>query len=484
MTANLNFDDIALDRARPESLVAQLTHELRRLILSGTLTGGSRLPSTRFAADVLDVGRNTVTEAYETLISEGLCRSVTGAGTFVQSSPSVRHSPLKQTSGLSISSNTRELAKRAHLWRNPRTDLPLAPGVPALDLFPRDQWARALTKSARQLGNDILYETDALGFAPLREAIAAHVGLARGIDCTPDQVMILSSSRQGFDLATRLMTHTDDPVLVEDPGYVEARAIVEGLGRRPIGMADAQAMLDAMTSSKTPKLAIMTPTHHYPMGNRIPVPLQQSMVEAAERRGVLIVEDDYDGEFHHGKPSRAMASLSKSGTVFHVGTFSKSMFPGLRLAYAIAPQSFISTMVALRGLQDGQPSAVHQAGMAEFIRSGAFARHLRNMRSVYAQRRMELEQAIATYATGLLAPITTQSGLHLCCWLPDTVDDQVLVHQLANQNIGATALSEYHMQPNKARSGLVLGFANTSAKNYAGLIQKIVKQMTVAPRKS
>lgn len=478
MTIHLFFDDITLDRSNAEGLAVQLTGELRRLIVSQTLPENSRLPSTRLAAEALKIGRNTVIEAYETLVSEGLCEATPGAGTFVVAAPISSRSTCSQNpTSLLISNDATELQNQANLWENPQTNIHLAPGVPALDIFPRDSWARALTKVVRHSSNDIIRDRDPMGYEPLRQAIASHIGLARGISCTADQVMILASARQGFDLAVRLMTKVGESVLVETPGYVEAHAIVKALSRVPRGVENSKEILEVMTSDDVPKLAILTPTHQYPTGRRMSVATQRAVLEIAAKQGMLIVEDDYDGEFYHAKPSPAMASLGNSEFFLHVGTFSKSMFPGLRLAYAIAPPSLVSPLIAFRGLLDAQPGTVHQAGLAEFIRSGGFARHLRNMRLLYAERRYDLEQAIALHGPDVLQTVNSDFGLHLCCELPRGIDDRTLVRKLATEGIGATALSNYQLNPSSEQPGLILGFANTPSKHYAELIKKIKNQI-------
>ncbi|MDZ4134294.1 MAG: PLP-dependent aminotransferase family protein, partial [Paracoccaceae bacterium] len=344
-----------------------------------------------------------------------------------------------------------------------------------------DAWARAATKAMRDPQAVYLADTDPRGLPALRDAIAAHVGPSRGVACSPDQVIVLTGARQGFEMAIRLLTDIGDPVMVEDPGYVEARAVVAGLGRRivgcPIGLHGARLPADFGGAP----LSIVTPAHQYPTGGRMSPATLHELLDKARQQDCILIEDDYDGEFHHGGQSApSLSGIDDLRRTIHIGTFSKSMFPGLRLGYMITPPALSDPIARLRGIMDGQPSSPLQAVMAAFIRSGAFARHLRRMRDLYTQRKAALQDAIDRLGHGVLTPLSSDSGLHLCCQIPPGVDDVALVALLREGGIGATALSPYHLAPNTAPPGLVIGFGNTEVGRYDDLIRQIVATIKVA----
>lgn len=493
MTKAVTFlDDIVLSRDTPEALRAQLARELRRFILCGALVPGARLPATRICAQRLGVGRNVVTEAYDTLISEGLLQAHQGAGTFValradvtgladQSAKAPAPRPGPADTQRAIAWTNRLTKAHADLCGQPDTTRTFVPGVPALREFPADAWARSATKAMRDPQAAYLADTDPRGLPALREAIAAHVGPSRGIACSPDQVIVLTGARQGFEMAVRLLTDIDDPVMVEDPGYVETRAVVASLGRRIVGcpVGPQGALPPADFDGAT--LFIVTPAHQYPTGGRMSPTTLHALLDKARQQDCILVEDDYDGEFHHGGQSApSLSGIDDLRRTIHIGTFSKSMFPGLRLGYMITPPALSDPMARLRGIMDGQPSSPLQAVMAAFIRSGAFARHLRRMRDLYTQRKAALHDAIDRLGNGMLTPLSSDSGLHLCCQIPPGVDDVALVARLRAAGIGATALSPYHLAPDVAPPGLVIGFGNTEAGQYDDLIRQIVAAIKVA----
>lgn len=475
------LDDLFLDRSSRETLSAQLSSELRKLIVAGTLAAGSKLPSSRVLSKQLSVGRNVITEAYDTLVSEGLVEGIHGAGSFVSDGSSATTSRTLSSRKSVFSDATRTLLQRADAWALPDPHLALTPGIPALDEFPTDQWSRCLSKALRSRPSDYVLDTDTRGLLGLREAIAAHVGPARGISCHPDQIIVLSSARQAFEIVTRLFSDPGDIVLVENPGFVEAREIAMALDRHihacPVGETGIQLPEDTSDA----KLAFLSPTHQYPTGHRMPPKRMLEVISQCRAKGAIIVEDDYDGEFHHqGKPSRALAAQDGLTSAIHVGTFSKSMFPGLRLAYVIVPSDCAPAFAHMRGLLDGQPSTVLQAGMAEFIRSGNYAKHLRRMRKLYAARKEALVATVEESASDLLVPISSNSGLHLCFQTLPRIDDAAVVRELRQSKIGATALSGYHLDPRDAERGLVLGFGNTSEKTFAKHIQTVARALKVA----
>jgi GntR family transcriptional regulator/MocR family aminotransferase len=479
MASEIFLDDIRLNRSNNEALHAQLARELRRLIVRKSLVAGQRMPATRTCAKTLGVGRNVVAEAYDTLISEGLLEARQGSGTFVCSGDTVHTSA--DVFAAPVMRHRVSALHGTEYCGQPNTALSFVPGVPALSHFPLDGWARATSKAMRVSNPTYLADNDARGLLTLREAIAGHVGPSRGIACDPGQVIVLTGARQAFEIAIRLLTEPEETVFVEDPGYVEARAVAVGLGRAVVGCplsSDGVVVPDNLSRGS---LLIVTPAHQYPTGVRMPPVAMHSLLDRARAADCIVLEDDYDGEFHHSSAAtQALAAIDDLAGTIHVGTFSKSMFPGLRLAYMIVPHTLVDPIVRLRGLMDGQPSTPLQAAMAGFIRSGAFGRHLRDMRILYARRKQTLEASIANYCKGLLTPLTSDTGLHLCCLLPSGVDDTKLCEGLRQSGIGATALSVYAMADTAQQPGLVIGFGNTDEKHFDALIKTITKTVELA----
>lgn len=479
------LDDLILIRESSEPLVAQLSKAVRAQITSGAVASGSRLPSSRRLAKRLKIARNVVNESYATLISEGLLETRHGAGTFVARSIFPPR-PAGQTDGNSIelTSSALSLLRTAQAWKMPSNTLPFAPGVPAIDAFPWADWARSMTRALRSYEKRFLRDNDPQGSLNLRQAIASHVGSARGIACAPERVVILTSARQGFELVTRLFTEAGDTVLVENPGYVEARQIVLALDRQVHGCPVTTVGIEVpKTAVERSKALFLTPTHQYPNGHRMTTDNALQVLAWARSNGIVLVEDDYDGEFRHsGQPRPSLLSLDPDQQTIHIGTFSKSMFPSLRLAYAIVPEHIACGMGEMRGLLDGQPSSVLQEGLAEFITSGAFAKHLRLMRKLYAQRQAALLDAVSSQSAGLLTPISATSGLHLACHLPLNIDDQAVARRALIDGIGVTPLSGYYLAPQSRVSGLVIGFGNTDAKAYPRLVKRLAEIIKVAPQ--
>jgi GntR family transcriptional regulator / MocR family aminotransferase len=479
------LDDIVLDRNSIESLGSQLARELRRLIRAGTIGQDVRLPSSRDLSKRLSIARNVVAEAYEVLTSEGVLATRHGSGTFVAADGSLAHAATRKKrtarGKIEMAPATLKQLRRAHLWSIPNPDLALSPGIPDLKSFPKQEWTRFVARAIRS-GARYIEDTDPCGLLLLRQAIAAHVGPARGIACRPENIIILNSARQGFELITRLLTTVGETVIVEDPGYVEARETVLALGRKVLGcqISDEGIVLPRKIPRDV-RAVFLTPTHQYPTGRVTPPNRMVQLSKLALANNVALVEDDYDGEFHHERrPSRALAAYEETiddGKVIHIGTFSKSMFPSLRLAYLICPETLVEPLAQLRGLADSQPGTLHQVGLAEFICSGAYGLHVRKMRQLYARRKDALLQAIAESTPGILTPISSSSGLHVCCWIPATLDDEHIAKALKPLGIGATAISGYAIRPN-TRPGLVLGFGNTPENVYPGLLNKIAGVIT------
>lgn len=484
---------VQVDATSPTPLYQQVYDALRVAILTGQLVAGTRLPASRTLATALQVSRNTVVNAFAQLIAEGYIVGQVGAGTVVaQNLPDDLLAARQRVARpVAAASAERRIAARGQILatarvavaRDTRAIQPFRSGVPALDLFPTDLWAQIMTRVVKTAQRDLLSYGDPAGYLPLREAIAAYVGMARAVRCAPEQVIIVSGSQQGLDLAARLLLDPGDAVWVEEPGYLGARGALLGAEARLIPVpVDAEGIAVAVGVQRCPtaRLAYVSPSHQFPLGVTMSLARRLALLEWANRAGSWILEDDFDSEYRYtGRPLAALQGLDQHARVIYIGTFSKVLFPALRLGYLIVPPDLVGAFVAARAVTDRQSPSIEQAVLAEFITAGHFARHIRRMRLIYAARQAALVGAVRQELGTLLDIGVTAAGMHLSGWLPAGTDDVALLAQCAQQGIVTQALSTYYIGP-VARPGFLLGYA---AYDEAA-IQAAVRRMAVIIRRS
>jgi GntR family transcriptional regulator/MocR family aminotransferase len=382
-----------------------------------------------------------------------------------------RERPAQDAPAPTLSRRGAESASHATSPGDRETSRPRAfrTGVPALDAFPWALWARLTARRLRTSAPSLADYGMPAGYAPLRAAIAAHVGAARGAACAPEQVIVTSGAQQGLELAARLLLDPGDAAWIEDPGYLGARAALASAGARLVPVPlDAEGIDVAEGRRRAPaaRLAYVTPSHQYPTGVTMSAARRMALLRWARDAGAWIVEDDYDSEYRYA--SRPLASLQglahdvgDAGRVLYVGTFSKTLFPGLRLGYLVVPPAFVDAFARARGVSGRHASGLEQAVLADFMDGGHHARHVRRMRVLYEERRDALVRALADHAGDALEPIVTDAGMHLVARLPldaAPMDDARIVERAAAAGIEMRALSAYAIEP-LSRGGLVLGFA-------------------------
>jgi GntR family transcriptional regulator / MocR family aminotransferase len=461
---------IALDAASPVPLHRQLYERLRAAILAGQLAPGTRLPSTRSLAAELGVSRTTALAAYEQLGDEGYLDGRVGAGTTVAalSEPAPVPPP-----GPAPSSRPALSARGAALAGTPWRLRPAGArpggrpqafqlGVPALDAFPRQVWARTLTRRARHSLGGLLGYQDPAGYRPLREAIAAYLGMARGVRCTPERVLVVGGAQAGLNLAARLLLDPGDPVWVEDPGYYGARGALVGAGARQVPVpldADGLDVDGGQRREPGARLAYVTPSHQFPLGVTMSLPRRLALLAWAERAGAFVLEDDYDSEYRYvGRPLPALQGLDRAGRVIYVGSFSKVLFPALRIGYLVVPDDLVDAFTAAQRFGEIHVPALEQAALADFIADGHLGRHVRRMRALYAARGRALVRAVHREAGEALEVRSAHAGLHLVGWLPPGADDRAAAARAAAHGVEAQPLSAHALQP-PVRGGLLLGYA-------------------------
>jgi GntR family transcriptional regulator/MocR family aminotransferase len=462
---------VTLDPQAEAPLYRQLYDSFREAILTGRLPAGARIPSTRVLAAELDLSRNTVALAFGQLETEGYIEGLPRSGTFVSRTlpeallraqkPAPR--PAQRARRAAPAARGAALAGTGLCPLEPVTGIPRAfrPGVPAIDAFPRQLWARLSVRRWR--GPDLpLAYNDPAGFRPLREAIAAHVVASRGAHCTADQVIVVSGSQQGLDLAARVLLDPGDSVWLEDPGYLGARAALVGAAARVVPVPldrEGLSVVEGERLAPKARMACVSPSHQYPTGVTMSAGRRLCLLRWATRADAWIVEDDYDSEFRYAtRPLACLQGMDADGRVVYIGTFSKTLFPALRLGYLVVPEQVADTFRAARAVCDRHSPTVDQAVLADFIGDGHFGRHVRRMRTLYEERQAALVAAGRALLDGLVELAPAEAGLHLVGWLPPGASDQRAVAALKAGGIDALALSPHAMRP-CARDALMLGYA-------------------------
>lgn len=461
---------LALDISSSISLYRQIYDQMRTAILEGRLRAGAKLPSTRSLAQELAVARNTVIGAYEQLLAEGYLEGETGSGTFVARAlpdkvlraPAIQR-PRRSLRGVAqLSQRGRMLSPNRLGVRHADPPRPFRPGVPALDQFPFDLWSRLVTKHWRRRPAELLSYGDPAGHRPLREAIAEYVAAARAVDCDAGQIIIVSGAQQALDLAARLLLDPGEEAWIEEPGYGGARAALLAAGLKPVAVSVDAAGLDVNAGERLSpgaRLAYVTPSHQYPTGVIMTLARRLELLAWAERKRCWILEDDYDSEYRYAsRPIASLQGLDKSGSVIYCGTFSKVLFPSLRLGYIIVPAQLVDAFSGAKAVIDRHSPTVEQAVLAEFIAEGHLARHIRRMRVLYLERQNALLESLHRELAGAVEVRSHQAGMHVLGWLAKGMRDSVISRRARELGVEAPALTTYRERPG-GRAGLVLGYA-------------------------
>lgn len=395
---------VPIDRDSPVPLTRQIYEFWRTAIVSGRFPGGERVPSTRDAAAALGLSRGTVAEAYEQLMSEGYFQAVRGSGTYVCAElPEVAEAPddagtrpVDIGGSVKLSSLGEELRKDAAPAEKREGYISLVPAGPDLSLFPLDLWRRLYVSCLKSVGTDALdYAEHGQGYLPLREEIAKYVSRTRGISCSADQIVVVSGSQQGLDLCARLFLEAGDEVALENPAYVGARHVFEACAARlrPVRV-DAEGMV-CSELGEAAKLVYVTPARQFPTGVALSAPRRKELMAWARRHRAVIIEDDYDSEYRYsGVRMPALYGTASDVAVIYCGSFSKVMFPGLRIGYLIVPQSLAMPFARAKWLADRHTPVHQQATLHRFMSEGHLDRHIRRMRRTYAQRRAVLVESL------------------------------------------------------------------------------------------
>jgi GntR family transcriptional regulator/MocR family aminotransferase len=507
-----------LDFSSNIPLYKQLYEKTRNAILEGKFTKGQRLPGTRSLASELKISRNTVALAFDQLLIEGYITGQTGSGTYVSEIPDNFFDPARKpfrigkekdkldsansiskkesaeiANGLSEinlkeqpdkpfvnklkkSAGPMELISR---YRNLDEIIPFQNGIPSFTEFPFKAWQRLINQTAQAFPSLHLGYGEAAGYKPLREAIANYLKKFRAVNCTGDQIVIINGTQQGLDLISRVLLKSGSIVWLEDPGYFGARgAMIFADAEISPCPADKEG-IDLEYSSKNnpkPDLIFTTPSHQFPLGLVMSISRRLNLLQYASRNGCWIIEDDYDSEFRYfGSPLPSLQGLDQFKKVLYLGTFSKVLFPGLRIGYLVLPDREMRDLFATaKSLMDRQNPIFEQIVLTRFIEEGYFTRHLRKMRMLYKQRQDILISEINKELKGIVKAESSPAGMHIIAWLPKKANDKKIAEEAVKKGIIVRPLSEYSIKFFQ-NPGLLLGYTAFEKTQIKKGIQELKK---------
>ena len=462
-----------LDPTAVEPFYRQIYHRFRGAITSGLLKPGDRIPSARALTKELGLARGTIEAAYSLLAAEGYIQARGQAGTIV--TPGLKPqipvaSPIRQTrSGI------------AAAGFRPDSILPFQMGLPALDAFPRKIWARLGARCVRAMQPSDMVHPAVYGFPLLRTEIAAYLQVSRGISCAPSQIFITSGYRHTIELIAHALLKPEDHVWLEDPGYPPTREL---LGRMNIAAipvpVDKEGMVisDGIRAAPKARAAVVTPAHQSPLCVSLSLPRRMALLDWSTRNKAWIIEDDYDGEYRYvSRPLPALKSLDRDGRVIYAGTFSKVLFPSIRLAYVVAPDAQVERFEQASQIFTGGSPQLTQAIVTAFITEGHFARHIQRMRKLYAERRDVTAEGLKSVLGKHMRIDTQPGGMHLILRLQGRRSDRRLVTRMREEGLYAEALADWSIDADSAPA-VLLGFTNidsrATAENFGRRILKLM----------
>jgi GntR family transcriptional regulator / MocR family aminotransferase len=490
---------IALNRGKDVPIYRQLYDWFQRAIANGQLRPGQRVPSTRALATELNVSRLPVLNAFEQLHAEGYLQTFSGAGTCVASSipletiPSRDESekPARNAAATSHKKGARKIADCLSAkiavpqpWLSVRSAFRMH--LPALDQFPVGIWSRLVARHVRKSSKQQMTYGDPMGYAPFRESIAEYLGAVRAVRCDPSQIMVVAGSQLGLQLSVRVCVNPGEPVWMEDPGYFGARYAFSTVGARMIPVpVDEEGLIVEEGVRRCPKAraVYITPSHQYPLGTTMSASRRMQLLNWASRSGAWIIEDDYDSEYRFGiRPIGALQGFDSDARVIYVGTFSKVLFPALRVGYLVVPKDLAPAFTAIRNAADIFSPTLYQSVLADFITEGHFARHIRRMRILYMERCNALVDAVRGEFGDALEIVSAKAGMHFTGLLPPGVSDTAVSQHALENGISVMPLSFCYLR-RPSRAGLVLGYGSTDTAQIKEGVRKLKASVEAVARR-
>lgn len=465
------------------ALHVRVQRAIRQLILDGILDVGKPLPSSRTLAKSLEISRDTVESAYSQLHAEGFIERRVGSGSFV--SARAQHLPNRGTQRRSAVQTTALSLRGNAIFRNggvrdfllPRA---FAPGVPETRNFPLHIWERLERQVLKAYGTTALLHSPPQGMEPLRRAIADYVNLERGANATPERVLVLTSSQQAMTLCATVLLDVGDRIFIEDPVYHGARKAFDAAGLESVPIPldtdglQVDRLLEVVQNTDEPvKAVFLTPSHQFPTGTTLALDRRLALIEWARQHQGWIIEDDYDSEFHYaGKPTACVQGLDPCERTVYIGTFTKSMFPGLRIGYMVLPTALVEPMTIARTLLDGHSAPIPQLTLARFIADGHFGAHIRTMRTIYAKRRDVLAELIKIHLSDWVEVHVPHGGMQMPCLLIRDISESAVIISAKQAGVELLGLTALHAA-NTSRAGFLMGFAAHTPHELETAIKKL-----------
>lgn len=469
---------IPIDRAASAPLHRQIYQGFRTAILRGDLHPGQQVPSSRELAADLEVSRFPVLDAYAQLLAEGYFETRVGAGTFVSLALPPSSKQLKTQSS---PSSSRQISKRSALL--PRfKQSPWLQGwgsfavhQPAFDQFPFEIWSRLISTHSRRPRLRAMHNIDPLGLPHFREAICTYLRTARAVHCDPQQIMIVSGSQQALEITARVLLDPEDYVWIEEPSYPLTRSMLLGAGCRVIPVPVDKEGIDVATGirlCKDPRAIFVTPSHQYPLGATMTASRRLHLLNWAEESGAWIVEDDYDSEYRfESMPIPSLQGLDNHQRVIYIGTFSKVMFPSLRLGYVVIPPDLVDRFMAVRFAMDIFPPYLFQEVLTDFMHAGHFTKHIRRTRMLYKERRTSLVKNLEAVFGNQLEIHGAEAGMHMTITFPGRLSDVEIATIAAQEKLWLWPLSPCYL--GESQNGFILGFGNTAPEQMPQSVQHL-----------
>lgn len=484
---------ITVDKNLSQPLHRQIYAAFRTAIVDGRLRPGQRIPSTRLLASEIGVSRFPVLNAYAQLLAEGYLQSRVGAGTLISSSLPDQITPPAPARARKLSTSVapRLVARRCSLLPG-REQLPwmlhfgpFRVGEVALDRFPMHIWSTLAARRGRDSSTASAHYGDLMGNERLRHAIANYLRTARSVRCEPKQILVVNGSQQALEMSVRVLLDPGDKVWIEDPSYRLARDvfIVNGCHAVPVPVdAEGLDVSAGIASCRTARAAFVTPSHQFPLGVTMSASRRLQLVEWANKTGAWIIEDDYDSEYRYQSlPIASLQGLDTNSRVIYVGTFSKVLFPALRLGYLVVPPDLVDRFFIMRRVMDLGAPTLTQTVLADFIEEGHFARHIRRMRMHYGDLRRTLVEHLGQTFGNSLRVVGDEAGMHLTVMLENRSDDEEAARRAVHYNLSLWPLSRlYHRNP---RQGFILGFGGTTTADIPTAVRKLSDLLTRQQRR-
>lgn len=465
----------------------QLYHAFREAILDGRLHPRMKLPSSRALSETMQISRNSVLQGFERLIDEGYLLTKPGSGTYVSDTipdelidiPNrARESAQAFDSKLEINPQLIEMARLKAKGNTDHSHSMFNIGVGCVDIFPHQLWGRLLGRVWRKSRKTLGKSNNSAGYLPLREAISDYARSTRGLNCTPEQIIIINGTQQAINLTAQVLLQQGDEVWLDEPGYDGALGafLSQNMRVRPVSVDDEGTNIaDAIQRWPAVKLAFTAPSHQFPLGGMLSLPRRLALLDWAAEQSKWILEDDYNSEFRYSaRPIQALQGLDKQQRVIYAGTFSKMLLPELRLGFLVVPPKLVQAFQLAKHYADTHTAHLEQATLALFIAEGHYARHVRRVRKACLARQTALIAAIEQYLPDKLSVQTSDSGIHLVCWLKGDLTEEEVLNKCRQIRLGAQPLSRYCQAP-YPRQAILLGYAAHTPDDLRESIKKLAQ---------